>query len=146
MLAFFFFVAFMAAFFVAAGVIAYRGRNPLAEIIAAHQRQQVRREKAGGHNLLAELWQTEEDVLPVAVAAGLAAALIALAMGNPVLMAVTALAAFIFAPRAYVQLKKRRRQALFLGQLGRVVENLASAIRAGGSPPPGRPVRGGNLA
>ncbi|OIQ11555.1 type II secretion system F family protein [Neomoorella thermoacetica] len=134
MLAFFFFVAFMAIFFFTAGVIAYYSRNPLTEIIAAHQRQQARQEKTKERKLLAELWHTDEDMLPVAVTAGLAAALIALVFGNPFLMAATALAAFIFAPRLYIKLKKHRRQSLFLAQLARVVDNLASAIRAGGSP------------
>ncbi|KYH31557.1 type II secretion system F family protein [Neomoorella mulderi] len=134
MLAFFFFVVLMAIFFFTAGVIAYYSRNPLAEIIAAHQRQQARQEKTKERNLLAELWHTDEDMLPVAVTAGMAGAFIAFAFGDPVLMAATALAAFIFAPRLYIKLKKRRRQSLFLAQLARVVDNLASAIRAGASP------------
>ncbi|WP_338826072.1 hypothetical protein MTBGP_03270 [Moorella thermoacetica] len=134
MLAFFFFVAFMAIFFFTTGVIAYYRRNPLTEIIAAHQRQQARQEKTKERNLLAELWHTDEDMLPVAVTAGMAGAFIAFAFGDPVLMAATALAAFIFAPRLYIKLKKRRRQSLFLAQLARVVDNLASAIRAGASP------------
>ncbi|MGB9661697.1 MAG: type II secretion system F family protein [Moorellaceae bacterium] len=134
MLAFFFLVVFMAIFFFTAGVIAYCTRNPLTEIIATHRRQIARQKKTKEHNLLAELWHTDEDMLPVAVTAGMVGAFIALTFGNPVLVAVIALAAFIFAPRLYIKLKKRRRQSLFLAQLARVVDNLASAIRAGGSP------------
>ncbi|QGP94130.1 Type II secretion system (T2SS), protein F (plasmid) [Neomoorella glycerini] len=135
MLAFFFGVAFLAAFFFLAGLAAWHKRNPLTEVLEAYYRNAAARQGKTRRPILAELWQveTKDDMLPLALIAALTAVILSLGLNKPGLSAILALAAFIFVPRGYACWQKRRRQALFLAQLGRAVDNLASAIRAGGS-------------
>jgi Flp pilus assembly protein TadB len=111
------------------GVAALKGRNPVAEMLRpSGAREGVRRP------FLRELWQAEDDLLPV----GLTAALVA---GSTVfglvrflpLALLAALLSFVFVPRLYARALAQRRKAAFLQHLARCVAGVCSVLRAGGS-------------
>jgi Flp pilus assembly protein TadB len=111
------------------GVAALKGRNPVAEMLRPSETG-----KAACRPFLKELWQAEDDLLPVGLTAALVAgaAVFGLVRFFPLAL-LAAFLSFVFIPRLYAQALAQRRKAAFLQHLARCVAGVCSVLRAGGS-------------
>lgn len=112
------------------GIGAQKGRNPVVEMLAG------RRKKSGDarRSFSAELWQAEDDLLPVGLTAALVAGTAAFGLVRffPLALLISILS-FVFVPRVYARALSQRRKAAFLQHLARCVAGMCSVLRAGGS-------------